>query len=85
MTEFIFRARKDIPSSADNTNHHKCDTQPEQQQDEERIHKVIQDVAVNACDDHRTSNNHNALCNVYGEDNNNRTHSLFESYSIDKI
>ena len=81
----IFRARKDRPSSADNVNHHKHDTQREQQQNEERMHKVVQDVSMSTCDNYGTSNNHNSLHDVYGEDNNNRIHSLFEYYFIDKV
>ena len=50
----IFRARKDRPSSADNVNHHKHDTQREQQQNEERMHKVVQHAAVNTYNNHST-------------------------------
>ena len=50
----IFRARKDRPSSADNVNHHKHDTQREQQQNEERMHKVVQHAAVNTHNNHST-------------------------------
>lgn len=81
----IFRVRKDRPSSTDNINHYKYNTQPEQPQNEERIHKVVQDVAVNTYNNHGTSNNYNTLYNIDGEDNNNSIYSLFESYSIDKI